>query len=77
MNQISNSAKFTLKYNEILQKVKKRWKGNLSKDIDISESKSSRILNNKQFDVLVLIEMASICGYDCEFEFKERYVEKI
>lgn len=60
MEDISQSAKFKQDYNNILQKVKNRWVGHLAKDIGISESKASRILTGKQFDVLTLCEMASI-----------------
>ena len=64
---ISESAKFKIKYDTLLQKVKDRWHGSLAGDIDISESKASRILNKKQFDILTLLEMASICGYESYF----------
>ena len=69
---ISQSAKFQEKYNQLLQKVKERWYGLLAEDINISESKASRVLNKKQFDILTLIEMASICGYESYFYFLER-----
>ena len=70
---ISNSAKFMDDYNCLLQKVKKRWFGGLAENIGISESKASRILTGKQFDIITFIEIASICGYDCKFNYNERY----
>ena len=73
-SNISESAKFELFYDRLLQKVKERWHGSLSGDIAISESKASRVLNQKQFDILTLLEMASICGYKCNFHFNERII---
>jgi len=69
---ISESAKFKIEYEELLQKVKNRWHGSFAEYIEISESKASRILNQKQFDILTLLEMASICGYDSFFYSEER-----
>jgi len=73
MSNISESEKFELKYETLLQEVRSRWEGSLAEDIGISKSKASRVLNKKQFDILVLLEMASICGYESYFDFMERY----
>ena len=61
--KISESAKFKIKYLELLQKVKERWEGSYCKYIEISESKASRVLNQKQFDVLTLLDMGAFVGY--------------
>ena len=39
--------------------------------IGISESKASRVFN-RQFDILTLLEMASICGIDVKLDFINR-----
>jgi len=71
---ISESAKFKIEYDELLQKVKNRWHGSFAEYIEISESKVSRILNSKQFDILTLLETASICGYGYNFNFNKRNI---
>ena len=73
-NNISQSEKFMLKYDDLLQKVKDRWDNCLAEDIGISEIKAWRILNKKQFDILTLIEMASICGYESYFYYTKRAI---
>jgi len=68
---ISESEKFMQTYNYILQEVKKKWIRSDCKMIGISESKASRVFNG-QFDILTLLEMASICNFEHEFFIKER-----
>jgi len=69
---ISESARFKHAYFELLQKVNERFKVKDAKHLRISKSKASRILNGKQFDILVLIELASFSGYDTCLIFHER-----
>jgi len=68
---ISESARFSKTYDELLQKVKARFNGSYCEYIGISTSKASRVING-QFDILTLLEMASFVGYDCGLFIIER-----
>jgi len=70
--KVSNSEKLLKDYNDLLQIVKQRWMSSDLKFLKMNKSKASRVLNDKQIDFLVLSEMASICGIDCNFGFIDR-----
>lgn len=70
IENISNTERFIQDYNVLLQKVKERWKKMDCKMIGISESKASRVFNG-QFDILTLLEMASVCNLELETNIKE------
>lgn len=69
MQEITND------YNELLQILKSRWKGNsafFSKHIGITESKASRILSGKQQPSFEVLEkMARIAGINVSLTFSE------
>jgi len=67
---ISNTEKFMSSYNLLLQKVKERWVRADCKRTGINETKVSRIKNG-QFDILTLIEMASVCNLEMDCDIKE------
>jgi len=69
---VSESEKFLADYEILLQKVKQRFKVKDHKWISISKPKASRILSGKQFDILILCNMAYYVGYDVVLFFKER-----
>jgi len=71
-SNISESARFKEKYQEILQNVKERFRVKDAKYIQISESKASRILSGNQFDMLTLCEIASFVGYDIDIKITDR-----
>jgi len=68
---ISESEKFTIKYNELLQKVKLKLKVSNSDHVGLSKAKLSRLYNG-QFDILTLIEVASVVGYNTDLNFYKR-----
>ena len=72
--EVSESETFLQEYKILLQKVKQRFKVKDHKYIGISKTKASLVLNNKQFDILTLIEMASFVNYDVQLFFKERKI---
>ena len=69
--EVSESEKFMIKYNELLQIVKQNVKVSNAHLVDLSKSKLSRLYNG-QFDPNTLIELASIIGYDVQFSFCKR-----
>ena len=69
---ISESERLKLQYEEILQKVKERFRVKDAEWINISQAKASRVLNNKQFDMITLCEMASFVGYNTNLQIIER-----
>jgi len=69
---ISNSEKIKQDYDRLLQKVRIDFSPQDRKQLGLEKSKVSRVLNSKQFDLLTLSDMASICGVDCNINFLER-----
>lgn len=63
-------------YGRLLQILQVRWKGNLAfyaSNLHISESKASRILNNKQEAPLELLDqMAAMVGIEIHLNFNDK-----
>jgi len=67
---VSQPAKLDIQYNDLLAEVAKRFRVKDAEVIKISQSKASRVLNKKQKDLDVLVEMASHVGIDVDLIFK-------
>lgn len=68
---ISESEKFMRSYNNLLQEVKLKFKVKNANLLELSQPKVSRLYNG-QFDILTLIEIASLIGIDTELTFNKR-----